>query len=138
MPRFVLWQNPRQLSFEGIRFDKTLAAQTFGLVMVGHNREVDRQNMGPADVQFRHTVISGIQDDASGPKFCLTLNGYNISVRDSWIGHCKQREDESKAISIQNLTGAEIINNYISGASINLLTAGGDSAALDVNRNLVI
>lgn len=137
-PRCARWEQPKDIVIEGIRFAVGGTTAPRNLIRVGHNLEVEPAEMGPG-VEFRHSVITGRKDDLTGPLFCLAFfGGRDHKVIDSWIGHCKAQQDESKGIAIQNTVGALIRNNYISAASINILTAGGDSASLDVNRNITI
>lgn len=137
-PRCAHWNQPKGIRLLGVRFAVSGAIAPRLLVRVGHNVEVDPVRMGPG-AEFRHVVITGRQNDSTGPLICLSLfGGRDHVVQDSWIGHCKVQADESKALSVQNVVGALIRNNYLSAASINLLTAGSDAASFDVNKNLVI
>ena len=120
-PACVLWEQPRAIDMQGIRFTSAPGVFTRNLVQVGQNTETNPLEMGPYDISFHHVVATGIQAE-EGPLFCMALfGGVRITVADSWIGHCKQSDGyESKGISIQNVVGAKITNNYVSAASINL------------------
>lgn len=137
-PPCVRWEQPTGIRIDGIRFAVGGKKAPRLLVRIGHNVEPRPVETGP-NAELHHVVITGRQNDATGPLFCLALfGGRDYVVRDSWIGHCKALGDESKGISIQNVVGAAIQNNYVSAASINLLTGGGDAASMDVSKNLVI
>ena len=138
-PACTLWEQPRDITIQGIRFDTTTGTITRNLVEVGQNTETNPVEMGPANINFEHSVITGSQTD-EGPLFCLAIfGGYQMSVTDSWIGHCKQTAgNESKGIAIQNVVGAVIQNNYISAASINFLTGGSDAASGKVSQDLIV
>jgi hypothetical protein len=139
-PACAWWDQPRDISVVGLRMESTAGKPIYNLAQVGSNSESDPVRMGPSQIRFEHMVLTGHPDDLMGPLTCLALfGGHQISVSDSWIGHCKRQDGyESKGVAIQNVSGAKITNNYISAASINLLTAGVDSASGDVNRDLVI
>ena len=131
-------EQPRDITIQGIRIEASRTKITRNLVQVAHNAEADPIQMGPANINFEHSVITGSQTD-EGPLFCLAIfGGYQMSVTDSWIGHCKQTAgNESKGIAIQNVVGAVIRNNYISAASINFLTGGSDAASGKVSQDLI-
>ncbi len=138
-PRCIVWDMASDWSFRGIRFESVPepGGDIGWLVSVGSNQQ-GAPDMGPHNIHFDQVVISGHRDIVNGPSFCLVLGaGDGHRVRSSWIGHCKSvGAVESKGIWLQNVNGVEILNNYISAASINIMTAGGDSARDDVVRNV--
>ncbi|MDX2266469.1 MAG: hypothetical protein NW208_00050 [Bryobacter sp.] len=142
LPRCTAWDSASDWTFRGMRFETTKVAGSSPiswLVNVGSNQQPSR-HMGPNDIKFQQTVFSGDPDDINGPSFCLVLGaGRGHQVTSSWIGHCKSVGGvESKGIWLQNTEDIDIFNNYVSAASINILTAGGDSARKDVVRHLTI
>lgn len=114
--------------FVGLEFQtKPKAPFLYSLVAVGSNEESSIQGV-PHHIDFRHVIIRGYKDEA-GPNVCLTLNGAHLSVQDSYISECKQFSRESKAISMYNTPGPVLIrNNYLSAASIGILTGGTGTA----------
>lgn len=140
-PRCTAWDSPKNWTFRGIRFEamSNPGGDLGWLVNVGSN-EQPSPDMGPDNIRFHQVVISGQPDGITGPSFCLVLAaGRGHEVVSSWIGHCKAVGGiESKAIWLQNVDNVEIRNNYISSASINILTAGGDAARMEVVRNIRI
>lgn len=140
-PRCTAWDSPHDWTFRGIRFEalENAGGPVGWLVNVGSN-EQPAPEMGPNRIRFHQVVVSGLEAENTGPSFCLVLAaGSGHEVISSWIGHCKATGGvESKAIWLQNVEDVEIRNNYISAASINILTAGSDSARMEVVKNIRI
>lgn len=115
--------------FEGIRIaTKTGTVQTYQMVMIGWN-ETETTTV-PHDIEFHRVIVTGFPAE-DGPQHAVALNGADLTIRDSWIGHVKKNDGyESHGILMVNTPGPVLIeNNYISAASENIL-AGGQGAAI--------
>lgn len=140
-PRCTAWNTPEDWTVRGIRLEmpSNPTAQVFWLVRVGSNQQPTLQ-MGPNRIRFEQVVVTGEESSLLGPVTCLALvAGRGHEVISSWIGRCQGTDAlESKGIWLQNVEDVEIRNNYISSATINILTAGGDAASRQNVRNIRI
>jgi hypothetical protein len=127
-PRFALERNPHHYKFIGIDFQQSAASSATYVVMIGW--EEITSATAPHHIEFHHVLIRGDKDGQDGPQNCLVLNGTDLSILDSWIGHCKRRDGyESHGILTTNTPGPVLIqNNYISAASIGILSGGMEAA----------
>lgn len=137
-PVCTLARQTSDVIVQGMRFYATPGVIVSSLVQVGYNSEPDPL-LGPRNIQFRHSIFTG-DPYLDYPQVCLALyGGADISVTDSWVGHCKlSGGNESKAVSLQNVIGVTIRNNYLSGASINVFAAGADSASSQPVQDVTI
>ncbi|MBX4181557.1 hypothetical protein KW807_01695 [Candidatus Parcubacteria bacterium] len=66
-------------------------------------------------------------DPTSNLRRCIALNGANLSVTNSYIADCHEHGADSQAIAGWNGPGPFLIeNNYLEGASENVLFGGAD------------
>jgi len=114
--------------FIGIDFQTKPGQETlYHLVEIGTSEESAVAGV-PHHIEFERCLFRGFPND-SGPRNLLTLNGAYLRVEDSWLAHAKQYASESHAILLAHTPGPVVIrNNYINGASINILTGGTRTA----------
>lgn len=132
-PRCTAWDNPSDWWIEGIHFEAT--SNAFYLVSIGKNVQPNPL-MGPNRIRFHQVVVSSPRSNTAGAQFGLVfLAGSGHAIRNSYVAGIKsapasvgESGNESKAIWLQNVDDVHIENNFIESASINILTAGGDSA----------
>lgn len=140
-PRCTAWNTPEDWTVRGIRLEipANPTTQVFWLVRVGSNQQPTLR-MGPNRIRFEQVVVTGEESGLLGPVTCLALvAGRGHEVISSWVGKCQGTDAlESKAIWLQNVEDVEIRNNYVSSATINILTAGGDAASRQNVKNIRI
>jgi hypothetical protein len=116
----------------------------YGLVELGGIDASHRDGL-PDNVTLDRVYIHGLLDQ-NGPRHCLMLNARRFAVLDSRIEHCNKEYEESKGIAAVQAPGPGIIrNNYIEGASINILFGGdyvrisglvsGDRGGINIQGN---
>ena len=111
------------------------APAEYALVSIGSGAELNRFSV-PHHIELNQVYIHGRSTRKSmtedGPRICLVLNGAHVSVRDSYISECKKEGEEAKGILAWQAPGpVEIRNNYIEGASLNILLGGAAPAIPD-------
>jgi len=126
-PRITLALNAHHWKITGIEFTVLDAnSSNYHLVMIGWDESTVAS--APHHIDFDHVIIRGRSDAVYGSANCLDLAGSNLSLTDSYISHCKGLEQESHGILMVNTPGPVLIqNNYISAASIGILTGGKES-----------
>lgn len=133
-------QGAHHYRFQGLSFETQNGLVTDNLILIGSGEEFS-DFLLPHHIEFQHVIVRG-KPSQNGPRNCLVLNGNDILLEDSYVDSCKYFEVESHAISIYNSSGPLIIrNNYLSAASIGVLTGGApngldtDVSGLVLERN---
>lgn len=121
--------------FRGIEFAPAEGQNSeYTLVLIGNGLEMTRDAV-PHHFEFLQVYIHGHstrEQPFNGPRVCLALNGAHLSIKDSYISECKREGEEGKAITAWQAPGPlEIRNNYIEGASLNVLFGGAATAIPD-------
>lgn len=142
-PRCTRWKQPHSWNLRGLSFECTEDAPTYFLVNLGRNEQpVPAQ--GPNRWTFRQVVVHSPPSNPNAPMFGMALlAGSGHRVLDFHIsgikcGGLSGGGCESKGIWLQNVDDVIINNGTIQAASINLMTAGGDSARGQVVSNIKI
>lgn len=133
------WESGHHYRFIGIRFAVAPGSSTgtYALVTIGTGDEASTASM-PHHVEFDRVIVTGNPGE-NGPRTGMILNGAHLSVTDSWIGHIKSFGEESKAIVMYSTPGPVMIrNNYLSAASIGILTGGSGNATETVASRISI
>jgi hypothetical protein len=109
----------------GIEFAKaTPSAFVTNLVLLG-NAETPSLDLLPKNIVLDRIYAHG--DPTSNLRRCIALNGAHMAVIDSYISDCHEQGADSQAIAGWNGSGPfKIVNNYLEGASENILFGGSD------------
>jgi hypothetical protein len=135
-------QGAHHYRFQGIVFQPKVGVPSDNLIWIGTGEEF-AAHLLPHHLEFMQVIVRGLPSQ-NGPRNCLILNGNDILLENSHVSSCKSAGVESHAISIYNSSGPVVIrNNYLSAASIGLLTGGAvnglamDVSGLRLERNLI-
>jgi len=96
------------------------------LVEIGNNSWAQATlDSVPSDIVLDRVFIHG--HPTKGQKRCLSLNGRNVEVRNSYITDCMNFGFDSQAIAGFNGPGPfEIVNNYLEATGENVMFGGAD------------
>lgn len=128
-PRCTPVQRAKNITFRGIKFDVNSSDAPGYLVQIGDNSQ-PRPDLAPRGVRLQHVIVESPDGNIAGVNFgvAFAAGGDHVLEDSMVVGSKATGGVESKAVWAQNADNVLIRNNYIAGASINVLTAGGDSA----------
>jgi hypothetical protein len=123
-PRHVVPVEPsHHYRFVGIEIAIQSGLFTYHLLTLGGTVENAVEQL-PYEIHFDRVYIHGNQGD-NGPVRCVSLQGSDISITNSWIAECKFNGNDSQGIWGNNGTGPYLIeNNYIEAAGENIMFGG--------------
>jgi hypothetical protein len=110
--------------FIGIEMRPADGTYLFAVVMLGDGTERDVEDL-PHHVILDRCFVHG--DPKKGTRRGLAMNGRYLAVIDSYFSDFKEEGRDSQAICGWNGPGPfKIVNNYLEGATENILFGGGD------------
>lgn len=118
--------------FIGIKFDQPTGVPTlYDYVRVGQGMESSLEGM-PHHVEFYNCYFTSPVNE-EGPRNHLALRGRYLKAIGNYFENAKQFSSESHAIVLDHTYGpVELDNNYINGASINILAGGSGVSYRDL------
>lgn len=131
---------PDNVSIRGIWFEWDGPTNPYNMVTVGTN--LQHYSTEASGVVFRHCVCTVPAENPNGSTRCFRLaGGLGHKILDSHVAGMKARSDlygDSQAVQLVNVANVEIKNNYLEGASENLLLGGEDSFSLTNEFDILI
>ena len=121
---FTAARGAHYFRFIGLEIAPTSGTFLYNMITLGDGTEPSVAEQ-PHDIGFERCYIHG--DPTAGSRRGIAMNGWNLSVVDSWLSDFKEVGADSQALAGWSGAGPfAIVNDYLEGAGENLMFGGAD------------